>query len=50
MDDKNYLRWLSDTTDTAWWRDSGDPMELEQAIGNGAVGVTTDPVPSMLPS
>jgi len=44
MDNRNYLQWLSDTTDTAWWHDSGDPKELEQALSNGAVGVTTNPV------
>jgi transaldolase len=44
MDDNNYLRWLSSETDTAWWHDSGDPRELEQALENGAVGVTTNPV------
>jgi transaldolase len=40
----NYLQWLSRTTETAWWHDSGDPTELQQALGNGAVGVTTNPV------
>jgi transaldolase len=40
----NYLQWLSRTTETAWWHDSGDPAELQQALGNGAVGVTTNPV------
>jgi transaldolase len=44
MDDNNYLRWLSSETDTAWWHDSGDPKELERALENGAVGVTTNPV------
>jgi transaldolase len=43
MDDRNYLQWLSGTTDTAWWHDSGDPKELQLALGNGAVGVTTNP-------
>ncbi len=44
MEKSNYLQWLSSSTDTAWWHDSADPMELQQALGNGAVGVTTNPV------
>lgn len=44
MDDRNYLQWLAGDTDTVWWHDSGDPKELEQALANGAVGVTTNPV------
>lgn len=44
MDGNNYLQWLSNETDTAWWHDSGDPRELVQALANGAVGVTTNPV------
>jgi len=44
MSDMNYLQWLSRTTPTTWWHDSGDPKELPQALENGAVGVTTNPV------
>ncbi|HUZ17785.1 MAG TPA: transaldolase family protein [Spirochaetia bacterium] len=44
MSQTNYLQWLSSSTKTAWWHDSGDPAELESAIRNGAVGVTTNPV------
>lgn len=44
MDDKNYLSWIADSTDTAWWHDSGDPGELDRALAHGAVGVTTNPV------
>lgn len=44
MSETNYLTWLSNSTKTAWWHDSGDPKELEQALKNGAVGVTTNPV------
>jgi len=44
MSGSNYLQWLSAKTRTAWWHDSGDPKELQQALANGAVGVTTNPV------
>ncbi len=44
MSNRNYLQWLSAETRTAWWHDSGDPRELEQALANGAVGVTTNPI------
>jgi len=44
MQDLNYLQWLSGHTETAWWHDSGDPQELQKALANGAVGVTTNPV------
>jgi transaldolase len=44
MSETNYLQWLSTNTQTAWWHDSGDPKELQQALANGAVGVTTNPV------
>ncbi len=40
----NYLQWLAQSTPTEWWNDSGDPTEIEQALANGAVGVTTNPV------
>jgi transaldolase len=44
MGERNYLQWLAAETRTAWWHDSGDPAELDAALGNGAVGVTTNPV------
>jgi transaldolase len=44
MGERNYLQWLSAETRTAWWHDSGDPGELAAAMGNGAVGATTNPV------
>jgi transaldolase len=44
MQKNEYLQWLSGSTDTAWWHDSGDPEELQQGLANGAVGVTTNPV------
>lgn len=44
MSGMNYLQWLSTNTQTAWWHDSGDPLELQTALANGAVGVTTNPI------
>jgi transaldolase len=44
METTEYLSWLARSTPTAWWHDSGDPDELEQALSRGAVGVTTNPV------
>jgi len=44
MSGRNYLSWLAAETRTAWWHDSGDPAELDRALANGAVGVTTNPV------
>jgi predicted secreted protein len=44
MSDPNYLQWLSGKTRTAWWHDSGDPKELQQALADGAVGVTTNSI------
>lgn len=44
MSENNYLKWLSGDTKSNWWHDSADPDELAQALSNGAVGVTTNPV------
>jgi len=44
MSENNYLHWLGSETPTQWWNDSGDLQELESAMLNGAVGVTTNPV------
>ena len=41
---KNYLEWLAQGTPTKWWHDSAIPAEIEAAIANGALGVTTNPV------
>lgn len=41
---KNYLQWLSQETATRWWHDSAIPSEIDEAIANGALGVTTNPV------
>ena len=43
MSENRYLKWLSGETPTAWWHDSAIVDELEVAMGNGAVGVTTNP-------
>ncbi len=44
MAEDAYLRWLVNETPTQWWHDSGDPLELERALADGASGVTTNPV------
>lgn len=44
MNGMTYLQWLAAGTPTAWWHDSGDPAELDRALADGAVGVTTNPV------
>ena len=44
MVDRGYLRWLVADTLTRWWRDSGDPDELDQGLAHGASGFTTNPV------
>lgn len=40
----NYLQWLTQETPTKFWHDSAIPSEIDQAIKNGARGVTTNPV------
>jgi len=40
----NYLQWLTKETPTQFWNDSAIPSEIDEAIENGAVGVTTNPV------
>lgn len=40
----NYLQWLTQMTPTKFWHDSAIPSEIDQAIANGARGVTTNPV------
>ena len=41
---KNYLEWLTQETPTKWWHDSAIPSEIDEAIADGALGVTTNPV------
>jgi len=38
-----YLKWLAQTKGV-WWNDSADMGEVENAISNGAVGITTNPI------
>ena len=40
----NYLQWLTQHTATKFWHDSAIPSEIDAAITNGAMGVTTNPV------
>jgi len=40
----NYLQWLTTETPTKFWHDSAIPAEIDAAIENGALGVTTNPV------
>ncbi|MDO4314322.1 MAG: transaldolase family protein [Oscillospiraceae bacterium] len=40
----NYLQWLTKATSTKFWHDSAIPDEIDAAIENGALGVTTNPV------
>ena len=40
----NYLSWLSKETRTEWWHDSAIPAEIDAAVANGALGVTTNPI------
>jgi len=40
----NYLQWLTQNTPTRFWHDSAIPAEMDAAIENGALGVTTNPV------
>ena len=43
MSENQFLRWLSSATSSIYWHDSAVIDELDAAIGNGAVGVTTNP-------
>ena len=43
MPEKSYLQWLSSSTKTHWWCDSGDPNEIARALEHGMVGITTNP-------
>ena len=40
---QSYLQWLSESTVTNWWCDSGTPSEIKLALQHGAVGITTNP-------
>lgn len=43
MAENKYLKWLSSDTDSVYWHDSVIVEELDAAIENGAVGMTTNP-------
>ncbi|MDR3551605.1 MAG: transaldolase family protein [Clostridia bacterium] len=40
----DYLKWLSGSTVSNWWHDSADLITMDEAIANGATGVTTNPL------
>jgi transaldolase len=44
MNANKYLQWLSGDTQSDWWHDSAIIDELEDAMANGAVGSTTNPL------
>ena len=44
MNANKYLQWLSGETQSDWWHDSAIIEELEDAMANGAVGSTTNPL------
>ena len=44
MEERTFLKWMSEETETTWWNDSGIPEEISGALAQGAVGVTTNPV------
>lgn len=43
-ENNEYLRWLSQTTQSNWWHDSAELGTMDEAIANGATGVTTNPL------
>ena len=43
MSENKFLRWLTSETQSIYWHDSAIISEMEDAIGNGAKGVTTNP-------
>ena len=43
MAENRYLRWLSSSTRSVYWHDSAIVEELDAAIADGAVGMTTNP-------
>lgn len=40
----DYLKWLSNSTVSNWWHDSAELGSMDEAIANGATGVTTNPL------
>ena len=43
MAENRYLRWLSSETESIYWHDSAIIEELDAALKDGAVGMTTNP-------
>lgn len=43
MAENKYLKWLSSQTASTYWHDSAIVSELDAAMENGAVGMTTNP-------
>jgi transaldolase len=43
MVDSTYLSWVIGNTETSWWHDSAEAVELERGLERGCVGVTTNP-------
>lgn len=41
---ESYLKWMAVHTATSWWHDSARPTEISEALQEGALGVTTNPV------
>jgi transaldolase len=43
MSGDTYLSWLIRNTQTSWWHDSAEAVELQRGLDRGCVGVTTNP-------
>ncbi|MGI6161387.1 MAG: transaldolase family protein [Christensenellales bacterium] len=43
MTHNKFLKWMTKETPSVYWHDSADIAEMDEAMGNGAVGVTTNP-------
>lgn len=43
MKENRYLKWLTSETPSVYWHDSAIVPELEEALANGACGLTTNP-------
>ena len=43
MGPNTYLNWVIENTETTWWHDSADPVEIQLGLDRGAVGATTNP-------
>ncbi|MCD8362260.1 MAG: transaldolase family protein [Lachnospiraceae bacterium] len=43
MAENKFLRWMTQNTQSVYWHDSAVISELDEAISNGARGVTTNP-------